>query len=287
MAEKSSNNKLSGSQLKFGYWYVTHKLKIRKVIIVVLIALNTGLFGWSIIYASLIFFVYGQSHTDLMNNLATSYVDYSAFREKNKPKDLILPTIDILPSTENRTDLVAHVKNPNQKWSVPYFKYQFVSGPDVLDEGESFLFPNEEKLIIAYGVDQVYNRSDVDLNITEIDWWRFLNFEDFKNSRLNFVIKDVDFITSSKSGLTSRLPVSQTRFTITNDSAYSYWEVGFKIVLYSGQSIIGVNYATVEAFRSGQTKKVSVNWFENLSPITKTEIIPEVNIIDDSVYITY
>lgn len=287
MAEDLPSNRLSNWQLKFGYWYVSNKLKLKKALIISLIVLNVGLFGYAIIYATIILVIQGESFRQLQNSLTAPLIDYAYFREKNKPRELVLQSINILPTTSGRYDIIAKVKNPNSKWVVSSVAYQFVSGSEVIAEGEGFIFPSEEKFLIAFGVGKKVRQSDLILNITNLSWQRFLNFENFAASRLNFDVQNTELITGRKAGTSSRLPVSQTRFTVTNNSAYSFWQVGFYVVLYSGSNIVGVNYASLEEFLSEETREVSINWFESLPSITRIEVIPDVNILDESVYIGY
>ncbi|MBU1163934.1 hypothetical protein KKA15_00035 [Patescibacteria group bacterium] len=284
MAENLPNNKLTNWQLKFGYWYVSNKLKIKKSFILGLIGLNVLLFGFSIISVFIILVLNADSHQQLINSSSQNLIDYEYFHERNKPKNLILQPMEVMSTTGGRFDILAKVKNPNPQWHIPYISYQFISGSKVLSEGETFILPNEEKIIISFGNEEFVKADDVVLNVSSMQWRRISDYTELAASRLRFDVSDIKFITSRQSGLSSRLPVSQTRFNVKNNSAYNFWEVGFYVVLYSGSLPVAVNYTNVEEFGSGKEKVVSINWYETLPPISRTEVIPEIDILDGSVY---
>lgn len=286
MAQNSADNQLSNWQLKFGYWYVTNKLKLKKALVISLIVLNVGLFGYSIIMG-IILLLQLDTHQQIQDSLGSDLIDYNYFHEQNKPKEIVMASLDILPTTGGRYDIVAKVKNPNTRWYVENIVFQFVSASEIAYQGESFILPFEEKNLIAFGVDKPIKLGNLTLNIDDISWQRVSNYEEFAESRLDFRVSDIEFITSRSSGLSSRLPVSQSRFMVTNNSAYNFWQVGFYVLLYSGNQLVGINYTTIDQFLSEQTREVSINWFESLPSVTRTQVVPELNILDENAYITY
>jgi len=287
MAENLPNNRLSNWQLKLGYWYVSNKLKLKKALIIGLIGLNVMLFGYAIISALVIFIFQADSYNQIIASSSQQLIDYEYFHERNKPDELVLQSIDVIPTTGGRYDIVAKIINSNQKWYIPHISYQFISGANVLVEAKTFILPGDDKNLIGFGVEDFVRGEDITLNISEMSWRRILDYKDIEASRLKFDVHDVDFITSRQSGLSSRVPVSQSRFLVKNESAYNYWQVGFYVMLYSGPTLVGVNFTSVEEFRSGEEKLISMNWYETLPPISRTEVMPEVDILDESVYLSF
>ena len=78
--------------------------------------------------------------------------------------------------------------------------------------------------------------------------------------------------------------ISALTFTAENDSAYSFWDVGFYALLYKGSQLASINYLDAEKFKSGESRDLQIQFYEGLPTITKTEIIPEVNIFDQDAY---
>jgi hypothetical protein len=81
------------------------------------------------------------------------------------------------------------------------------------------------------------------------------------------------------------LKVSRATFNVKNDTAFGYWRVSFFVILWSGSSIVGANSVTISDLRPGETREVAVSWFNEIHGVTRVEVVPEVNIFDDRVYI--
>ena len=108
------------------------------------------------------------------------------------------------------------------------------------------------------------------------------DYKTWAQARLDFAIEDVKFAPPSP---TDAISVSRATFTIANRTAYSYWSAGFFVVLYSGSRIVGVNYVTISELRAGRSTPVDASWFIDLPSVSRVEVIPEVNIFDDRIYI--
>ena len=52
--------------------------------------------------------------------------------------------------------------------------------------------------------------------------------------------------------------------------------------LYSGGNIVSADYLVLEQLKSGEKRLVAFNWSGKLPRLSKIEIIPEVNVFDES-----
>jgi len=76
-------------------------------------------------------------------------------------------------------------------------------------------------------------------------------------------------------------------FKITNQTAYAYYEAPLQILLYSGSELVGVQTYSVNNFLAGEKRNVNLSWPGGLQTVSRTEVKPNINILDDDVYLKY
>jgi len=281
---ENSSNQVSDLNLKISYWYVTHKSQLKKLLVIFLILLNVALFGYSIFRATMILFVQERDYRQLIASLPVDLIDNEYFHQKNKPASLQLLGFSAIRGVENTYDFVAGIGNPNKKWMAQLVVAQLVSGSEVIEQKELFLYPQEEKYVVFFKQKDIDPGSAV-IKISEVHWRRVLDFPALAEPKLNFEISEVNFQPATKLGLTGNLPISNLSFKIQNKTAYSYWQVGLVMVLLTSQGTVGgANYFVLDRFLSGETRTVEMRWYEPLPPITDVKIIPEVDIFNAAAY---
>jgi len=276
-------NKVTNFQLKFNYWYVTHKLQLRKGLIIFLILLSFSFYAYSIYKAVVILFIDDQNLNRELNYLSADSINYAYFHQVNQPKDLEILSFDSLAGRENRYDFVAKISNPNPQWFAANVLFQLLSGGKVIAEKNSFIYPGEEKYIAFFG-QELTSFENPSLKVADIGWRRVHQFSDYALPRLNFTTSDIEFKSAQDSGIRGELPVSTLNFKITNNTAYSYWQVGVFMALLSGSDPVAVNYLSLDQFHSGETRNVEMRWYESLPSVQQIEILPEVDIFNSTSY---
>ena len=98
--------------------------------------------------------------------------------------------------------------------------------------------------------------------------------------RLNFTISDPKFSTYVDN-------VNYLEFDITNNSAYSYFEVPLNITLNQGSEITALNRYVVSGLNSREKKSIRMSWPEATNLGGTITVKPELNIIDASIYKPY
>jgi len=279
-----SPDQVSNFSLKISYWYVTHKLQLKKLVTIFLILLSVGFLGYSIFQATMILFVQDQDYRQALALLSTDLIDTNYFHEKNRPQDLELLGFTAIRGVESSYDFVAGVSNPNEKWLAQRVLAQLISGGEVVAQKEFLVYPGEEKYVAFFQQKDVDPNSAM-INLAQVNWQRVSDFANFSEPRLNFVVSDVKFEPASQLGLAGNLPISSLTFQIQNSTAYSYWQVGVYMVLLTSQGTVGgVNYYVLDQLRAGEKRPVEMRWYESLPPITETKIIPEVDIYSPASY---
>ena len=144
----------------------------------------------------------------------------------------------------------------------------------------------EEKSVAELAVESASPIQSASIIIENVRWHRvdhhaIPEYETWASDRLNFLISASSFEKETRfDGET----YGRTTFTIENDTAYSYYDVGLFVLLLRGSSVVGVNRTTLSSLESGVDAEVTVNWFGTLPSVSQVQVIPELNIFDVEVY---
>lgn len=274
---------LSEGELKFGYWFVSHKAGIRKFLIICLIIFCVLTFSYVFFSLGRYYFIqYGEYQTSLAT-LSEDLVNVQGQHILNQVQPLELLTRDILPGDRGKVDIAIRVRNPNLNWGLNSVVYQVSLGGKFYDKQTSFVLPGEEKYFMILNVDG--NTSGTpQIFFENEEWTRVTKYETWGPERTNFVVNDQKFSSARQSELSGQLPISEVTATIFNDTAFNYNEVIVQTALFSGTRLAGISKVPIGDFRSRQTRPLVTRWTQSLPSISKVEVIPSVNILDDSVY---
>lgn len=313
---------LTQRQIKLNYWLVTHKAQLKKVLIISLIVLNMGFWGYSI-YSLIIYFSTTKNHEIILKNFSQGLIDWPAYHTKNKPQDLVVYEITVIPLSRNRYDLVAQVENPNEKWAILDLDYRFVwpgsiapaSGQDNSEADlkigatwrKNFFLPGGGSVAPA----SMQDNGEADLKVGATWQKKFLlglnlvSSEPIKNPRIEFQniqwrrlsekqknlkidklkIKKSDFLLENiRFVRKTEIFSSKLQFEVINKTNYNFWQVNFLVIFYQGQKIVGANFVSVSQFLSGEKRSQEIFWTEPLPTVTKVYIEPEVNLLDPEAF---
>ena len=271
-------------QLQFAGWYVYHKILLKKILTGFLILLCVIFWGYGLYGFVNYYLIEGPAFNAAINNLSQA-IDYSAINAAIQPKSLVLGTTTVFSSGAGRYDFAAEITNQNSGWRAE-FTYDFLVDGVARPEKKNFILPGDQKYLFDLGVNETNKPRQVLLEVKSLAWHRIdphdiPDYASWRDTRLNFVVQNVKFSPAAVQGT---IPISRASFDVTDNSAFSFWDVGFEIFLYRGSSLAAVNYITLEEFRSGQNRPVEVSWFEPLSSITQVKVVPEVDIFDPDVF---
>lgn len=273
-------NGLSLGKLNFGLWLSERRANITKLFIFFLVALSAFFF----IYASYNYIIYYLNTPSEEDEKLVSKSVVSS--PKNQVSDLIISNPYVFKHQESY-DFAALIKNPNGKFSA-YFEYCFELGEGEIFCANSFIFPNEEKFVKIIGQKSTSTALSASLAINNINWQRvdahqIPDWGEFFNSRLNFSLENI-LLTPNN---TAENNLSTLSFSITNRTPYSYYEMPLSINFYKDNELVGVNKYIVKDFITGDKRNIRLTWKGLLLGVTRTEIRPEINLLDESVYLKY
>jgi len=281
---------ITTKQLEYGLWYVEHRRLLRNTLYGFLILVAAVSWTYTI-YGFAYYLARGMNEDEILAKqlVQTSAVGHE-YVEQVAVKDLTIGPAQIIASS-GKYDLFAPIKNDNQKWWAE-FDYYFTAAGKQTEPTAGYILPGETKYPAALAQDFSYQAADGRLMIANVQWHRINqhaipNWNDYYQAHLNIATADTKFIPAGTSGLSEKLNLNQLNFTAINHTVYNYWETGFTILLYSSGQIIGINHYTLSDFMSGQKEPVELSWPGNLNGVDRVEIIPEINIMKDDIYIQY
>lgn len=264
-------------ELNFGLWLSQKRKQIRHWAVIILIAISVSLFAYSV-YNFIIYFKTGQTSLD------NSKVPQS-------PKQLVsalqVGSVQVFQNS-NSSDLVVQLTNPNDKFSAS-FHYCFSQAGQDLACGDSFILPREQKYIFDLA-QKLPQSGSIVVAISSLAWKRIdahtiPDWVSYYRSHINFPVTGLNFQPIGSNS--SKPHLNTLDFSIQNNSPYSYYEVPLNILFFRGQSLIGVQRYFLDNFNSGNSSQVSLSWPDNLSGVTNTEIQPDLNILNNSIYAPY
>ncbi|MBU1180277.1 hypothetical protein KJ885_05005, partial [Patescibacteria group bacterium] len=276
----AGGDEFSEKQLKLGYWFITHKVLLRKILTGVLMGI-AGIF-W--IYALVGFvdwaFVRGPKERE---NLKTTLQIITAPEalQAISAQDISFTEPVIFAGGIGQYDILVQAKNTNEKWWAE-FKYRFVGEGLNGDWLKGFILPNETKYIANLGVQRAFRPRNVRFETDNFKYHRInpheiADYAKWEAERLNIAISDKKF---DPYAIRNKKNIASLTFKASNNSAYDFWSVGFYAFLYRGEQLVATNYISTTEFLSGEEKDLQMQFYEGLPTITKYEIIPDLNIFD-------
>ena len=242
----------SERQIQAAMWYVKHKELLRKLGFGALIVLD-------VIFVAYVIYAVGR---DLVSSPQRRAQEAALVQSglpgtpAERPLDLQLSGVDFL-KTGDVTDIIASVRNPNEKWYVK-FDYTLGIGDNTEKRTDGFLLPGSERPFFR-SVRGAPSGTPV-FNVDNISWKRISphdipDYGAFRDEHLNFEIKSAQFLPAVVEGKGS---ASRAKFTIVNNTAYSYFAPTFVVSLYRGSTLTGIQSTVVDQFKTGETRAVEL-----------------------------
>ncbi|MBU1871000.1 MAG: hypothetical protein ABH818_01840 [Patescibacteria group bacterium] len=278
-------------KLNFGLWYVTHLKQLRLAVIIFLNIASAACWVYTI-HGFAYYIMYGMKEDEVIvkEMINSKTIDHSYLMQLGA-KDLILYPVTVLSSIDKKNDFVVQIKNVNPKiWA--RFDYYFLIGTQKTKKQSGFIFPNEIKYFLALAQESLTDSTNAQLVIENLKWQRInshkiSDWPSYYNAHLNITSTDAKFISASQSELSQELSLNQLSCYTNNKTVFNYWKVDYSILLFSNNTVIHVNKYTLMDFMSGQTRLIELSLLGNIKHVDKVEVIPEINIMDDDIYIKY
>lgn len=278
--------KESKKQYRFSLWWVEHRATLKKAGLVLLIIFD-GVLGLFVLWSLLDSFAlsYGKEQSAVAQSVVLNQEDLHAYTNARVAEPLIISNDRFFDIGNRRYDVYAQIENNNSDWWAE-FSYQFVYDGGKTNIQKGFILPGEKKPVAELAMELDAPPTNVQLQFQDVDWHR-VNHHDvgdyakwFKD-RMDLKVQNPTLIQNTTGDPSSLV---KTTFTVRNDSAFSYYQPIFYLLLKRGSSVTGVNRVTLQSLDSGASQDVTVNWFGTVPSVSQVEVIPEINIFDIKLY---
>ncbi len=273
-------------ELKFASFWVRHRAEVQNAFRWFVIGVNVLAWGyvlWTVLDAYALSYPRESRLTEeiLRNQLAIEGL------ESDAPAQIQTENVQVFAGTDGRLDMSVDITNRNEQWWAE-FTYHFNLSGEQTPRRSGFILPSDQTVLTELG----YRRANpgsraAQLVVDEVHWHRVDpavvsgRYADYRNDHLNVVFENKRFerVTIGDS------QVGRTSFDLVNRGAYGYWNLDLVVRLVRAGSVLAVNRVTLSNVVPGENRRVELEWFENLPPITETEVIPVVNLLDPDVYL--
>lgn len=262
-------------------WFVRNRIHLFRVLVGFLIVLNCVLyiiFLWKIgAYA-----LFGYPEDRQMEAFqAQTFPNYRVLQQRYRANNLVIGRPTVYPSSLHRTDFIVAVENPNSRFAADVV-YSFSYAGGTTESHIAHVLPGASGVIGVFGVETDGLPSSVDVTIEYISWQRIsphaiADVPSYVADHVDFSVGDITFVPASPvDGLASH----RLTFDVTNNTAYSYWEPVFYVVLLKGNARVGVVPITVDQFLAGSTRTIDIRLERPSVSVTGVTLFPSVDIFD-------
>lgn len=258
--------------LKISYFIARNKIFLKRMALFLLFFIDI-----LIVAAFSTMFLNYQSDTllyqEVLWQLTHNNLDYAYLNTISRPQPLEVLKTHIIKNTDGRFDFVALVKNKNINWRAPSLEYRFVWNKGGTEYFKSFLLPGQDKYLMAFKQDAARGISAVQVEFRHVAWQRVERSDLLDNlGKLQ--------ATEAKINITSD-GNSRLLFKANNNSAYSFWTVGWQVVVFRQSRAVAANYVFVNNLKSRDARDISLVWLERLETNDTIDIKPDVDLFDE------
>jgi len=278
---------MSGKEMAVGYWWVSHKLLLRKLGLSLLVAVCLILVGYSV-YGWGTYYLYGRwKEAAMIEEMAQQPISFRAYHEARAPKDLEEGELAVLDSgtKEGWKDIIVPIVNLNPKW-LATLTYYFEDGAETTPIEAMKVLPGQETHIGIMGFAPTSTVRNPILVRTETAWQkidphRITDPVAYVQERLNFTI---DNIVIQRPGEIDNLDNYKVTFDITNNTIHSYWSVPLWVLMYRNDRLVGVEQVVINQLELGERRLVDLRSSIPNRRVTRVEVVPQLDVFDESIY---
>jgi hypothetical protein len=287
MPEEYNISGFSSGELQMANWWVRNRIKLRKLGYGILIAVCSVLWGYSLWGLVDAYAISYPRESRITREIALNH-QLLAGLESDLPQGIGSSDVSVFSSTDNRLDMEIAITNPNKQWWAE-FNYRFdVSGePTPMRSG--YVLPASEHHLTEMGFKpEARGGRSAGFSVENIRWHRVdpnfvgSDYSAFAADRLRLQFVDIKYDANLTVG---NKKIGQTSFEIVNEGAYGFWSVELFIRLMRAGNTLGIQKITVTDLKPGERRPMHVVWPDNPAGVTQTEIIPQVNLLDQNSYL--
>ncbi len=281
---------LSHGQLQAASFWVTHKLTLRRVGYGTLIGLGSVLWLY-VLYVLVDAFLISYPRESRIPRTIVQLLIPDTVKDTLAPKELDLTEPLVLPTTGNRFNLLSSAENTNESWIATLTSHYLVGGV-ATEPRTSVLLPGSARWIGEFGYtpSSTASGSDASLVIDAVEWKRVRpdmienDYASFRAKRMGLLANDISFLPEQRSA-TGTLAQAETRFILSNPTGFGFWSTELVVTLDTMGRTVAATRLILNNIKPGEDRPINIVWPEQLTNVTKTTVVPFVNILDPSVYL--
>lgn len=284
---ENGDSRFTTGELQFASWWVRNQIIVRRALHGVLIGFSALFWGYAIWGLLDAYAISYPRESRITRQIAVNQQLLTAL-QSDQPQNVSLSDVVVTQTTDGRYDLSVEATNPNAQWWAE-FNYHFSLSGEETPVRSGYILPNGTQVLteLGYRPSSKGGRSASFL-VDNVRWHRVDPakvggiYKDFLANRMNFKFDKIAYDTNIALGSSA---VGQTSFTMTNASSYGFWSVDLIVRLYRGAFPVAINDIKVTNIKPGEVRPIQMTWLDNIPSVTRTEIIPQINILDSSVYL--
>lgn len=276
---QAGDEDLSGRELKFGKWYLKHRVQIRKGIIAVLFLFSLVTLGGSLVYWSYYYASGYWQDKEIATREARQFQNYQNLHPLYEARTPEVSNVNIVQAESGEHNIIADVQNRNERW-LGKMTYHFSFPGGETKTKQAVILPRRENTTAILGVENSGITQGAEFVLDDIKWrkidpHKIRYIDNYSNARLNFSVNNFSFSEGEDD------TPANVSFQIKNNTAYSYWDGRFIVKMFQGNSLVAVREVSIEKFRTGEEREVGLTFSQNVN-ITRVELNPKINIFDQN-----
>jgi len=270
---------LTEKELEVGYWWVTHRLKIKAVLIlvailvIVVIYLNAGIRFYQYLAGS-------TEHQAMLEELTTNGVNYEVLHKSSAPVPVFIGNSFAVGDVASGYDLVTLVENSNNRWWLKEIEYQYIGSQTTTAPQITYLLPNEKKYLFSFNTPVDLDPVSAKIFITR-QLWEKVKDTNQVDTKKQWIKPDLHAENVNYQSSDIFFNEAKVTFDLVNDSSYSFWEVEVQILLWQGNRLVGINVITIDDIQATSQRTVSSIWPNALPVGLRPEIIISANSLSE------
>lgn len=184
----------------------------------------------------------------------------------------------VLPTDNNRVDIVAMVANPNAGWGATDVILSCTVGAETISVPATFINPSETRPVVL--TSQVASGTTASCSTISQTWHRAVAAL-IVEPKFSVIKKDVVSTTAIING--KSVPVVRVEATVQNDSGNNFQEVDVALLVKAGEEIVAADILPLNRWATRSAKVMTNTWTLDRAGITSVEIIPLVSRFDPEV----
>lgn len=184
-------------------------------------------------------------------------------------------------------DIVLTATNENAAW-LAEFDYRFTSNQGMTDWQNAFVLPASEAELISFKEEFEGRPTGVELEVDNLVYTRIpaeasVDIATWLENRNALTASDITYrsIELEEGGA-----IAETAFTLTNETAYSYYNPSFQVILTRAGRKVAVNQVQVPSFETSESRDITLRWLSAVPADAEVRVVPVINYFDEDAYMS-